>query len=505
MHPRLHAVCDLMVPTARESAGLHAYDGRIQDLSPAGVRTGLAALGGDVLPDAHDEAHLAAFEAALRLELGVLHEHRRNPLYHLENLDLAVYDREYAPAAQRDTARREHLARWPDAVDMAVESLDAVPRTVADGLAGAIDGLAVGLADRAAQEGDDLVGAALAAQRRFADHVAEAAVHGDPDPAIGAQALAKLLGTAEAMDVDLGRLAVQAEAERDRLRALLTDACGALGFDGPVDAAVAALVADHPTIDGVLEEARALTEEVLAFTAASGMFPDHEGECRVGPAPASRSWAMAMLSPAAAHEEDGPSWYHVTPPDPTWPADEQQAWLSVFSRTTLPAVTVHEVAPGHFSHFCIIRQARGDVRRTLYSTSFAEGWAHYVEELLLEEGFRSHDPRYAAGVAIEALVRVTRLSVSIGLHTGAMDMDEAERRFTDDAFLHGPAARSEAVRATFDPGYGRYTWGKLEIMRLRDRARHRWGSGYSHQRFHAALLSLGSPPLGLMDAALIDG
>ncbi|CAN5862043.1 hypothetical protein BH23ACT8_BH23ACT8_24530 [soil metagenome] len=108
-----------------------------------------------------------------------------------------------------------------------------------------------------------------------------------------------------------------------------------------------------------------------------------------------------------------------------------------------------------------------------------EGWAHYVEELLVEEGFRDGDPRYAAGMAIEALVRVTRLAVSLGVHAGGMTMDEAVGRFARDAFFQGSAARSEAARATFDPTYGRYTWGKLAILAARDRAKAAWGGGYT--------------------------
>ena len=154
------------------------------------------------------------------------------------------------------------------------------------------------------------------------------------------------------------------------------------------------------------------------------------------------------------------------------------------------------------SHGRVLRRATTDVRRSLMSLSFIEGWAHYVEELCVEEGFRADDPRFAAGVAIEALVRVTRLAVSIGLHSGEMRIEEAARRFEQDAYLKGPAALAEANRATFDPTYGRYTWGKLEILRLRDRARRAWGPDYSHQRFHAELLALGAPPLGLMASGL---
>jgi len=109
------------------------------------------------------------------------------------------------------------------------------------------------------------------------------------------------------------------------------------------------------------------------------------------------------------------------------------------------------------------------------------------------------------GVAVESLQRVTRLAVSIGLHSGSMSVDDAIARFQSDSFIRGSAARAEATRATFDPTYGRYTWGKLEILRLRERARAAWGSGYSHPRFHTALLEMGSPPLGLLGHALNGG
>jgi len=100
------------------------------------------------------------------------------------------------------------------------------------------------------------------------------------------------------------------------------------------------------------------------------------------------------------------------------------------------------------------------------------------------------------------LIRVTRLAVAIGVHTGAMSMDDAVARFERDAFITGEAARSEAGRATYDPTYGRYTWGKLAILEVREQARGQWGSAYSHRRFHDALLGLGSPALGLLGNAL---
>ena len=498
MNQRLRALCDLSMGSAREYVGRHEYDGRVEDLSPEGVRAALARLGGPPLDDAHDEAHLVAFERLARLELGELELHRSNPLYHVAALDVSSYDREYAPAADRAEARRRHLAAWPDAVDAAVEALDRVPAPVAGSLLSAAKGLTADLNP----DGDPVVEEALAAHGRLVAHLEAAAADGPPEAALGRGPLERLLGTGEALQVNLGRLEERADAERDRLRVLLDEACGRLAPGRPTAEVVDELLTDHPDTGGVLSEAQDMTAESIAFTLDHDLVPGLDGECLVAPSPPSRRWALAMMSWAAPYEPDAPSRYYISPPDPAWPDSERDDWLKVFSRTTLPAITVHEVAPGHFAHGRRLRHLGSDVRRTLHSPSFVEGWAHYGEEVCLDEGFRADDPRFAAGIALEALQRVTRLAVSIGTHAGTMTVQDGAARFEADAFCYGPAARAEAARATFDPTYGRYTWGKLEILRLREAARARWGAGFSLSRFHDALLGLGSPPLGLLPAAL---
>jgi hypothetical protein len=512
MDSRLRACCDLSHALVREYAGRHEYDGLLPDLSPSAVAAAVARLGdGPPLDDPHDEAHLRAFEALLRVQFGEVADggvamHRWNPLLIATELDLACYDKEYAPAAVRAAARERHLSGWPAAVDAALESLDRISAPVAKASLRPIQGLAAAVTTADGEVGEH----ALAALDRLIVRVEEAVASGPADAALGGPALAALLGSGEAAQVDLDALSARADSERDRLRAMLDEACAQLKPGLSTREAVEALVADHPDTDGVLEEARRTTEEALRFTAEHGLAPYTDGECRVGLSPESRRWGMAMMSWAAPGEDDGPSWYHVTPPDPTWPQEQVEEWLSVFSRTTLPAITVHEVAPGHFVHGRALRHAPTEVRRTLISEAFGEGWAHYVEELCLEEGYPGpHAPEeqihYRAGVAIEALVRVTRFACAIGIHTGAMTVQDAARRFEEDAFLQGPAAMSEAARATFDPTYGRYTWGKLAILDLREEAKKRWGEQFSLGRFHAALLDLGSPPLGLMGTALERG
>ncbi len=507
LSPRLRAVCDLNVADSREYSGRHEYDGVIQDLSPDGVRSALAALAataetGEILEDAHDEAHLAAFEDQARITFGELELHRKNPLLHLFGLDLACYDRDYAPRADRERARLTHLSRWPQAMDAAVTALDQVSAPVAAALLDGIKGLAAGIpAD--APPADDT--AARAALQRLVAAIDSAARSGPPDPALGAAALTALMAAPQRLEVDLGRLAERADAERDRLRDRLAASCTRIDPGRPPLELAAELVRDHPDAGGVIDAARDWTQRAIAFTRERDLVPYHDGECLVGPAPESRRWAMAMMSTAAPGEPEGPSWYYITPPDESWPAEQAAEWLEVFSATTLPGITVHEVAPGHFSHGRALRRAATPVRRVLHSEAFVEGWAHYAEELCVEEGFCADDPRFEIGVWLEALVRVTRLACAIGVHTAGMTVQEGARRFASDTHLAGPAALSEARRATFDPTYGRYTWGKLVIMDLRDQARQQWGAGFSLQRFHAALLALGSPPLGLLGTAIVRG
>jgi hypothetical protein len=521
---RLDAVRDLMIADVREGAGVHSYDGVIQDLSEAAVRSGLAALGTPVRPvRAHhrrngdpagsvadadqrqDDAHLGAFEAGLRWYFGDYQAHRRDPLLHLAGLDLACYDREYAPEPARAAARAEHVANWPAAIDVAVTTLDAVPAPVAQALLPAVHGLAAALDGPVPPAAPDVIDAARTAHARLVAHLEAVTVSGDPDCAVGADVLAASLGAFEATDIDLDRLAERADDERNRLLTMLAQAAARIQPELPTAEVVAGLLADHPSIEGVIEEARAVTAEVLAFTREHNLVPWTDGECLVGPAPESRRWAMAMMSWAGPEEPDAPSWYHVTPPDPDWPADEISEWLAVFSRTSLPAITVHEVAPGHYAHSRSLRRLSSPVRRQLIGGTFTEGWAHYAEEMVVEQGFRAEDPRYVIGMCLEALVRVTRLVCSIGLHTGALTVDDATERFRHDAFLGGSAARSEAQRGTFDIGYGRYTQGKFAILDLREQARAQWGADFSLPRLHTALLELGAPPIGLITAALSAG
>lgn len=504
---RLRAVCDLAVASVREEAGRHEYDGVVQELDAAGVAAALRRVGpGARRDDPGVEAHLAAFEDAARVRFGALERHRRDPLLHIGNLDVSCYDRGYAPAPERAAARRAHLARWPDAADAAVRTLDAVPAPVAAVAVGIARGLAEALdAESAAALGVSETAAARGAVGRLVAHLDATARDGDPRAALGSDALAALMSCGEGALPDLHRLARQAADELARLQAGLEQECGRLDPGRSAAEVVAQLHADWPQEPAMLvAEVSSLVEEITAFCRDTDLVPYTDGELLIGPPPPSRRWVMAMMAWSAPDEPDAPSWYWLTPPDPAWDAADTAAWQAVFCRTSLPAITAHEVVPGHHAHARALRRVVAPERRLLHSPSFVEGWAHYAEEMLVDVGFRAHDPRFRIGVCLEALVRITRLAVAIGLHTEEMDLPHAVERFRRDALLDGVAARAEAERGLIEPTYGRYAWGKLAVRDVAGRAAAAWGEGFSLSRLHRSLLALGSPPLALLDQVL-DG
>jgi hypothetical protein len=495
---RVRAVAHARLAFSREYSGLHEFDGQIQDLSPDGVRKSLGGLGGPALSDPLDEATVAGAEASLRTRLGHLELHRRDPFLHIEALDLTSYERDYAPVADRMAARSRHLAQWPEAIDAAISSLDRVPAGVATAFLGSVRGLRVAIRPADGQAGTE----ASAALDRLIDHLARCAALPETAEGLGAERLVALLGCADGIAVDLEQLTARTAAEKLRVNELLRDACAKIAPGEPVATVVRSRLARHGTFPGIVESAQRLVDEAREFVRGQRIAPFADGGCVVEATPAPRRWGVGRISWSAPWEPVAPARFHLTPPDPAWPADAQDAWLRRFGCAALPALTVHETFPGHANHALAMRHVASPARRTLWSELFFEGWAHYCEEMCLEQGFQDGNPVLQAGVALEALVRLTRIENAIGLHTHELTVAEGARLFGQDAFLDGPAAMAEARRGLFEPTYTRYGVGKFFFLDLREAAQREWGSGFTLERFHAELLSLGSPPLAPVAGAL---
>jgi uncharacterized protein (DUF885 family) len=202
--------------------------------------------------------------------------------------------------------------------------------------------------------------------------------------------------------------------------------------------------------------------------------------------------------------------YCISPPDPSWSQQEQLQYITgeALTRNT----TVHEVWPGHFLQFLHSNRAASLIGRLYVGYDYAEGWAHYAEELMRDAGIGQGDPEMTIAQLSDALRRDVRLLSSIGLHTEGMSVAESERLFRDVAFKDPGNARQQAARGTYDPAYLNYTLGKLEIRKLRDDwiARQIAGKADAQPRaywksFHDRFLSYGGPQIPLLRRDMLPG
>jgi uncharacterized protein (DUF885 family) len=224
-------------------------------------------------------------------------------------------------------------------------------------------------------------------------------------------------------------------------------------------------------------------------------------EARVEEAPPYKRWNLAYIEIPGPFETALPSIYYIAPPDPTWSEEDRRAYLP--GEADLLFTSVHEVWPGHFLQFLHSNRAPRAFGRVFVGYAFAEGWAHYAEEMMWEAGLGAGDPRVHVGELVNALLRDVRFVSAIGLHTGGMTVAESESLFREKALQDPGNARQQAARGTFDPAYLNYTLGKLMIAKLREDWTAARGGRGAWRAFHDELLSYGGPPLPLVRRAML--
>jgi uncharacterized protein (DUF885 family) len=166
-------------------------------------------------------------------------------------------------------------------------------------------------------------------------------------------------------------------------------------------------------------------------------------------------------------------------------------------------VSVHEVYPGHYTQFLYAKDFPSDVRKVYGANTNIEGWAHYAEQMMLDEGFHSGDPGYRLAQLQDALLRDVRFIAGIRMHTAGMTVEEAARLFETEGHQPHPVAVSEAKRGTSDALYGYYTMGKLMILKLRADYRAKKGKDFTLLEFHDAFIRIGPLPLPLIRQVML--
>ncbi|HMI30955.1 MAG TPA: DUF885 domain-containing protein [Candidatus Limnocylindrales bacterium] len=323
---------------------------------------------------------------------------------------------------------------------------------------------------------------------------------------LGPERYRKKLHYDEMVDLSLDSVLRVGEQELGRLEARYEAAGKKIDPSASVDDLVQRMRADHPTADGLIPYANGLLEDIRSYCISSKFIDvPSEVRCTVRPTPsfaASRSFA-SLDAPGPFEKKANEVYYNITVPGAGWDSARVEQHLQGYSRWMLPSVSIHEAYPGHYVHFLFSKRAPSLVRQTMGCGSFAEGWGLYVEEGLVDHGYRKDDPRVEFGMLRWALVRACRFQVGLRVHTKGMTMDEAIAFFMKHAHMEKANAERESYRAAFDPTYIVYTLGALQIRKLRDDVMRAEGTSFDLARFHARILSQGALPVALLRRMLL--
>jgi uncharacterized protein (DUF885 family) len=326
------------------------------------------------------------------------------------------------------------------------------------------------------------------------------------DYAIGAENYRRKLLYEEMVETPLAGLIREGERELRRTQNEMRAVAEEIAPGRDLMNVIRTLGREHPSADGLVGETRAELNRIRAFVRTQGILtPPASENLQVAETPEyARSTSFASMdTPGAFERVATEAYYYVTPPDPAWDARRKDEHLSFYNRYSLPIVSIHEVYPGHYYQLLAARRSPSRVRAVLGAGSFIEGWAHYAEQMMLDEGFGGNNPKLRLAQLQAALSRLCRYLVGLRMHTGGMSYEGGVEFFMREGYMERVNAEREARRGTLDPTYLIYTLGKMEILKLREEYRARAGASFRLGEFHDRLLAYGSPPVRILRMALL--
>jgi hypothetical protein len=516
-----------MNPNEALNAGRHEFDGRMPDFSPEGLQRQIERLkqfreratrfsGLDQRRDFERDYLIARIDHDLFWRAAA-NWPTRNPFFYADPLDPSVYlTREYAPLEQRMRAYTE----WAQNVPAAVGQMQANLRTplprpyiqiahityggLASYLPKHVPGIFAPVGDQELRKEFAAANqAATDAFVRFDGWLSAQEKTATNDFQLGSELFRAMLKETEAVDVSLEQLREAGERDLERNLQALREACAAFAPGASPKTCVARVEARNPKGSPV-EAARRQLEDLKRFLVEKDLvtIPGTE-EARVEEAPEYKRWNFAYIEIPGPYERNLPSIYYIAPPDPRWPKKVQQDYIP--GEANLLFTSVHEVWPGHFLNFLHSNRTQSKFGQIFVGYAFAEGWAHYAEEMMWEAGLGDGDPEIRLGQLLNALLRNCRYLSTIGLHTSGMTVEQSQKLFEEKCFQDRGSAEQQARRGTFDPAYLNYTMGKLMIRKLRDDWTASRGGRSAWKQFHDEFLSFGGPPVPMVRRAMMGG
>jgi len=441
----------------------------------------------------------------------------RNPHFYADGIDPDVYvSREYAPLDQRLRAYTAYAKSIPTALGQIQKNLRTplpksyvkIGRTSFGGLVSFyekdVPAIFASVKDEQLQKDfREANAAAITAMKDIDNWFKSQEVTANDNFALGAQKFSEMLKATEGVDFPIDKLQEMGRRDLDRNLAALKEACATYAPGKTLNECVEKAESNKP-VGGPVEMARKQLNDLKSFIADKKLvtIPGTE-EALVAEAPAYRRWNFAYINIPGPYEKNLPSTYYIAPPDPSWTQAEKDAYTP--GQANLLFTSVHEVWPGHFLQFLHANRTPAKFGRAYVGYAFAEGWAHYTEEMMWEAGLGNGNAEAHIGQLLNALLRNVRFLSAIGMHTGKMSMADSERMFLEEGYQDAGTARQQAARGTFDPAYLNYTMGKLMIRKLRDDWTASRGGKQAWQSFHDEFLKYGGPPIPLVRKAMLPG
>jgi uncharacterized protein (DUF885 family) len=525
-------------PTTATSIGFHEYDSKIEDRSLAAFQRRIdklkqlqAALvtvrATKLTPDDEIDAEIldGQIKAEL-LDLETLQTWRNNPMNYVGLPGSAIdglMKRNFAPPAERLRLIVSRLKGVPALIAAMKENIENPPHEFTD-LAFRIAHGSVGFFREAVDAwAKDAAGEDIVLLKEF-EEANTAAANAVDDAAkwlektvlpkskgsyaIGAENFSKKLLYEEMVDTPLDRILAIGEANLDKDYLAFIETARTIDPSKSPMEVMKSLSNDHPTEASLIPDAKKTVEGIVQFIKDKAIttIPSDVRPIITETPPYARSGAFASMdTPGPFETKATEAFYYVTPPEKDWDPKHKDEHLRAYNPAVMTIVTIHEAYPGHYIQFLNAKQFPTKTRKIIGCGSNAEGWAHYTEQMMMEEGFANGDRRMRLAQLEEALLRDARYVVGIKLHTAGWSVEQGAKFFEDKAFQERANAYEEARRGAYNPTYLYYTLGKLQIYKLRDDYQKAKGSSYSLKAFHDDFVKQGSIPIKAIRRILLPG
>ncbi|MGI9115706.1 MAG: DUF885 domain-containing protein [Chthoniobacterales bacterium] len=528
-------------PLLGTQLGLHEYDGRAPDYSRLAIDAELQRLRRfeDRLRKFSPEKlrprtaiDLRILQAAVANELFEFqetHKFERNPMTYAECANLNIYiARNWTPLEERVRSLTAIESQIPNTLIAGKTNLDPVlPQPyvelaieVARGSADFLRKDMVAAVD--AVKDQEVRGNFMEANRKAVLALTDFATwlekeklpKASPDFGIGEAKFQRWLNETELVDappekiLEFGLELIKADQQA------FSEAAKVIDPNKPATEVFKLIQKEHPAADLLIPEIGKSLDQIRSFVTEHkivGIPSNVRAQVKATPQYDRATTFASMDTPGPFETKATEAFYYVTPVEPEWTEQQKEEWLTSFNRYDADITSVHEAYPGHYVQYLHLNASSATkIEKIFHSYAFEEGWAHYCEQMMLEQGFggpkkppgsdeeKKRAAKYRMAQADESLLRLCRLVCSIKMHTQKMSVDEATKFFMENCYYEEKPARSEAMRGTFDYGYMNYALGKWQILKLRDDFKAQEGDKFALEKFHNQLLDHGMPPIRLL-------